>query len=70
MTQSSQLDQLVAACQWIGARGWSPATGGNMSLRQDEQTCLLSASVKDKGRLTPADFIQVEIATNRVPSGR
>ncbi|ATZ10783.1 methylthioribulose 1-phosphate dehydratase [Erwinia amylovora] len=70
MTQSSQLDQLVAACHWIGARGWSPATGGNMSLRQDEQTCLLSASGKDKGSLTPADFIQVEIATNRVPSGR
>lgn len=70
MTQSAQLDQLVAACHWIGERGWAPATGGNMSLRQDEQTCLLSASGKDKGSLTPDDFIQVEIATNRVPSGR
>ncbi|AUX71848.1 methylthioribulose 1-phosphate dehydratase [Erwinia pyrifoliae] len=70
MTQSEQLDQLVAACHWIGERGWAPATGGNMSLRQDEHTCLLSASGKDKGSLTRDDFIQVEIAGNRVPSGR
>ncbi|WP_426767516.1 methylthioribulose 1-phosphate dehydratase [Erwinia aphidicola] len=70
MTQSSQLDQLVAACHWIGARGWAPATGGNMSVRQDAQHCLLSESGKDKGSLTRDDFIQVEIATNRVPSGR
>ncbi|ADP11684.1 methylthioribulose-1-phosphate dehydratase [Erwinia sp. Ejp617] len=69
MTQSAQLDQLVAACHWIGERGWAPATGGNMSLRQDGRTCLLSASGKDKGSLTRDDFIQVEIAGNRVPSG-
>ncbi|WP_455812172.1 methylthioribulose 1-phosphate dehydratase [Pseudomonas graminis] len=70
MTQSSQLDQLVAACHWIGARGWAPATGGNMSVRQDAQFCLLSESGKDKGSLTRDDFIQVDIATNLVPSGR
>ncbi|MTD27229.1 methylthioribulose 1-phosphate dehydratase [Erwinia sorbitola] len=70
MTQSSQLDQLVAACHWIGARGWAPATGGNMSLRQDAEFCLLSESGKDKGSLTRDDFIQVAIATNSVPSGR
>jgi len=70
MTQSSQLDQLVAACHWIGARGWAPATGGNMSVRQDAQCCLLSESGKDKGSLTRDDFIQVDIATNLVPSGR
>jgi len=70
MTQRSQLDQLVDACHWIGARGWAPATGGNMSVRQDAEHCLLSESGKDKGSLTPEDFIQVEIASNRVPSGR
>lgn len=70
MTQRSQLDQLVEACHWIGARGWAPATGGNMSVRQDGQFCLLSESGKDKGGLTRDDFIQVEIASNRVPSGR
>jgi len=70
MTQSSQIDQLVAACHLIGARGWAPATGGNMSVRQDAQFCLLSESGKDKGSLTRDDFIQVDIATNLVPSGR
>lgn len=70
MTQTSQLEQLVSACHWIGARGWAPATGGNMSVRQDAEFCLLSESGKDKGSLTRDDFIQVEIASNRVPSGR
>ncbi|MCX8959245.1 methylthioribulose 1-phosphate dehydratase [Erwinia psidii] len=70
MSVMSQLDQLVATCHWIGARGWAPATGGNMSLRQDSEFCLLSESGKDKGALTRDDFIQVEIASNRVPSGR
>ncbi|MGE9551997.1 methylthioribulose 1-phosphate dehydratase [Erwinia amylovora] len=70
MSVISQLDQLVATCHWIGARGWAPATGGNMSVRLDSEFCLLSESGKDKGALTRNDFIQVEIATNKVPSGR
>ncbi|MFU9138507.1 methylthioribulose 1-phosphate dehydratase [Erwinia tasmaniensis] len=70
MTLTPQLDQLVTACHWIGTRGWAPATGGNMSIRQDAEYCLLSASGKDKGALTRDDFMQVEIAGNRVPSGR
>ena len=67
---TSQLDRLVAACHWIGAKGWAPATGGNMSVRQDNEFCLLSESGKDKGSLTREDFIQVAIATNHAPSGR
>lgn len=70
MTAQLQLAELVAACHWIGAKGWAPATGGNMSVRQDDIHCLLSESGKDKGRLTVDDFIQVEIATGRAPSGR
>ena len=67
---TSQLEQLVAACHWIGAKGWAPATGGNMSVRQDARYCLLSESGKDKGTLTSENFIQVSIADNSVPSGR
>ncbi|MEZ3499580.1 methylthioribulose 1-phosphate dehydratase [Pantoea sp. KPR_PJ] len=70
MSQHTLLDQLVAACHWIGAKGWAPATGGNMSVREDARFCLLSESGKDKGSLTRDDFIEVEIATNSVPSGR
>ena len=70
MTDFLPLEHLVAACHWIGAKGWAPATGGNMSVRQNSEYCLLSASGKDKGSLTRDDFIQVEIATNSAPSGR
>lgn len=70
MTDNLLLTHLVDACRWIGAKGWAPATGGNMSVRQDEHLCWLSESGKDKGSLTTDDFLQVEIATNRAPSGR
>lgn len=70
MTDNLQLQQLVAACHWIGAKGWAPATGGNMSVRQDADWCWLSESGKDKGSLTTADFLQVSIADNHAPSGR
>ncbi|QJT79775.1 methylthioribulose 1-phosphate dehydratase [Kosakonia sp. MUSA4] len=70
MTDNLQLQQLVAACHWIGAKGWAPATGGNMSVRQDADWCWLSESGKDKGSLTTEDFLQVSIADNHAPSGR
>lgn len=70
MSELTPLDQLVAACHWAGAKGWAPATGGNMSIRLDDRFCLLSESGRDKGSLTREDFIQVEIATRRAPCGR
>lgn len=65
-----RLAQLVTTCHWIGAKGWAPATGGNMSIRQDTEWCWLSESGRDKGSLTSEDFLQVDIATNQAPSGR
>ncbi|NIF32426.1 methylthioribulose 1-phosphate dehydratase [Enterobacter sp. Cy-643] len=65
-----RLAQLVTTCHWIGAKGWAPATGGNMSIRQDAEWCWLSESGRDKGSLTREDFLQVDIATNQAPSGR
>lgn len=41
-----------------------------MSVRQDETWCWLSESGRDKGSLTTKDFLQVEIASNKAPSGR
>ncbi len=35
-----RLAQLVTTCHWIGAKGWAPATGGNMSVRQDDTSVL------------------------------
>ncbi|EPL3843864.1 methylthioribulose 1-phosphate dehydratase [Klebsiella aerogenes] len=65
-----RLAQLVTTCHWIGAKGWAPATGGNMSVREDACWCWLSESGRDKGSLTSDDFLQVDIASNSAPSGR
>ncbi|CAI1918617.1 methylthioribulose 1-phosphate dehydratase [Serratia ficaria] len=70
MTDNPQLTALLAACHWIGEKGWCPATGGNMSLRLDDEQCLVTESGKDKGSLTAADFLRVDTADNHVPSGR
>ncbi|MCG8710712.1 methylthioribulose 1-phosphate dehydratase [Brenneria sp. 4F2] len=70
MTENLQLTTLLAACHWIGEKGWCPATGGNMSVRLDEAQCLITESGKDKGSLQADDFLLVDIATNHVPSGR
>ena len=70
MTYPLQLPALVETCHWLGAKGWAPATGGNMSVREDADWCWLSESGKDKGSLTVDDFLQVEIASDRAPSGR
>ncbi|ACS84725.1 methylthioribulose 1-phosphate dehydratase [Musicola paradisiaca] len=70
MSNNPQLSELVAACRWIGQKGWCPATGGNMSVRLDEQWCLISESGKDKGNVQAQDFLQVDIASNHIPSGR
>ncbi|WOA52865.1 methylthioribulose 1-phosphate dehydratase [Dickeya solani] len=70
MSETPQLTALVAACHWIGEKGWCPATGGNMSVRLDERQCLITESGKDKGSLNAQDFLRVDIATNHVPSGR
>ncbi|EMI5802805.1 MULTISPECIES: methylthioribulose 1-phosphate dehydratase [Klebsiella] len=65
-----RLAQLVTTCHWIGAKGWAPATGGNMSVREDARWCWLSESGRDKGSLTCDDFLQVDILNNNAPSGR
>ncbi|MCV9880444.1 methylthioribulose 1-phosphate dehydratase [Brenneria izbisi] len=70
MTEDQQLTALLAACHWIGQKGWCPSTGGNMSVRLDAQRCLITESGKDKGSLRQQDFLLVEIAANHVPSGR
>ena len=65
-----RLAQSVTTCHWIGAKGSAPATGGNMSIRQDAEWCWLSEAGRDKGSLTSEDFLQGDIATNQAPSGR
>ncbi|MBI3961643.1 MAG: methylthioribulose 1-phosphate dehydratase [Deinococcus sp.] len=50
---------LLAASRDFYSRGWMPGTSGNLSLRLEPLTFLVTASGKDKGALGPADFLVV-----------
>lgn len=54
--------EIVAASHTLYARGWSPATSSNYSVRLDAQHCAITSSGKDKGKLTAADVMVVDFA--------
>ncbi|MGL6343911.1 MAG: class II aldolase/adducin family protein, partial [Waterburya sp.] len=53
------VDELIAIANWIGKKGWCPATGGNFSVRLDHHLSLVTASGVDKTNLQPEDFLVV-----------
>jgi methylthioribulose-1-phosphate dehydratase len=53
--------ELIAAGRDFAARGWVPATSGNLSRRLDSRTMAVTLSGRDKGALAPADFVAVDI---------
>lgn len=55
----AQLSQLAAD---FYQRGWMLGTAGNLSARLDDGSLWITASGRDKGALTPADFIRVSAA--------
>ncbi|MFZ1992410.1 MAG: methylthioribulose 1-phosphate dehydratase, partial [Alphaproteobacteria bacterium] len=50
---------LAARC---AARGWTPATAGNFSVRIDAGRVAITRSGADKGSLTPADILTLPLA--------
>ncbi len=52
--------RLIALTRTIAARGWTPATSSNFSMRLDAQHAVITVSGRDKGRLTEADFMAVD----------
>lgn len=66
------VDTLIAAGRTVSARGWTPATSGNLSVRA-EPGFLVTASGPDKGALTRDDILHVDprgvpMGTTRRPS--
>jgi len=55
------LAELVSASQFLHQQGWTPATSSNFSTRNGETdgSFFISRSGKDKGTLTPDDFMAV-----------
>ena len=45
----------------LAARGWTPATSSNFSMRIDESTIAVTTSGRDKGALTPTDVMAVDL---------
>jgi methylthioribulose-1-phosphate dehydratase len=67
----SVLQELVEAGRRLDARGWVPATSGNLSAR-DSAGVWITASGRHKGRLIPEDFLRLgpagEPPPGRIPS--
>jgi methylthioribulose-1-phosphate dehydratase len=55
-------ESLCATARWCYTQGWVPATSGNFSVRDRESgRILVTASGLDKGTLTPAGLIEVDL---------
>ena len=62
--------RLIQAISQLSARGWTPATSSNFSCRIDAAHALITASGGDKGRLTPDDFLVVDMDGEVIGSER
>ena len=65
----AQSQQLVEVCRYLGERGLAPATGGNFSVRVDDEHCLITRSGRDKSRLTVDDLMICDLDGNAVQPG-
>ncbi|HEX7326037.1 MAG TPA: methylthioribulose 1-phosphate dehydratase [Rhodanobacteraceae bacterium] len=45
----------------FAARGWTPATSSNFSMRVDATTIAITVSGRDKGSLTPGDVMAIDL---------
>jgi methylthioribulose-1-phosphate dehydratase len=65
--------ELVETTRELAQRGWTPATSSNFSMRLDDKHAAITVSGRDKGRLTQADIMVVDlhgqaVATAQKPS--
>jgi methylthioribulose-1-phosphate dehydratase len=58
---SATLEELLAAARFLDAKGWVPATSGNLSVRA-EAGAWISPSGVDKGELTAQAMVRVDAA--------
>ena len=53
--------ELIASTRELAALGWTPATSSNFSMRLDARSAAITVSGRDKGKLTPADIMPVDL---------
>jgi len=61
-------DDICTLTRELAARGWTPATSINFSIRLDEDHAAITISGRDKGRLTPDDIMVVDLDGKAVGS--
>jgi methylthioribulose-1-phosphate dehydratase len=59
-TLQAAAESLCATARWCYTQGWVPATSGNFSVRAGSRI-LVTASGLDKGTLTPAGLLEVNL---------
>lgn len=61
------IQAVIAMGAKAAARGWTPATAGNFSVRVDLSRIAITRSGADKGAMTPADVIVLPLSEPNVP---
>ncbi|MDR1074889.1 MAG: methylthioribulose 1-phosphate dehydratase [Xanthomonadaceae bacterium] len=61
--------ELIAAIRELAQAGWTPATSSNFSCRLDGRHAAITVSGRDKGRLTEADIMVVDLDGRPVATG-
>lgn len=60
--------ELIVNVRELSARGWTPATSSNFSLRLDDRHAAITVSGRDKGKLREADVMVVDFDGKAVGS--
>jgi methylthioribulose-1-phosphate dehydratase len=58
--------EIITVTRELAARGWTPATSSNFSVRLDERHAAVTVSGRDKGRLGEDDVMVVDFAGRAV----
>lgn len=67
---TAELERLIACTAKLAAGGLTPATSSNFSVRTDANSCLITVSGRDKGRLAADDFMRVDSHGNALDPAR
>lgn len=66
---ADEVAHLISICQRLGARGWTPATSSNFSMRASATRVLITISGRDKSTLSAADLMLVDDAGQSLVPG-
>lgn len=60
-TYSEAVAEIIEAGKFLAQKGWAPASAGNYSARLQNGNLAITASGYDKGELTPAGIMEIDL---------